>query len=458
MPKRPTLRPSAGRPDEGDDARGGITSAKAARLPGWTVGTSVLVHALLVGVVAWAAYRSLHRDTLAAAPPSPAPVASVIPIELPGVAEGTLLSDSVPDPKGEVPPPPGGATVAHVDTGVAGRGGERAGERATHLADSDSKLSRTQDLMDRLERDQALRIKTNDTVRQTREDRRQSRDPMELTFVANGTGQLDERRDRAGDPSRGVRASRPAALEGGQLGSPTLEGDNGARPGAAMEGALAASSGVGARNARPGADHHPGANPRTARPMVELGTPSIPADTRGRPQDTVDSAQDVSNVLRSLVHASATGGAGGDGPGGSPGPGDPGAGGLFGAGAHPKPLGSGTGDFIDYDTHDPRYVTYFRRIHGKIDPLLRGAFPESAVKELKQGTVILVFTVERSGAVRVSWPPARPSGIEEFDKNAADAIRRASPLPPVPPELETPLRIRAPISDGAAVSWAPRSR
>jgi TonB family protein len=420
------------------------------------VGTSVAVHALLVGVVAFIAYRSLHSEKLKVADGTPLEAPSVIPIELPALAEGTLLSDYEKDPKGTVPPVPGGAKIAHVDTGEPGRGGSTTGDRATHLADRDDGLTRTQDILDRLDRDQAQRIRTNMRERQTREDRRQSREPMELTFVATGTGQLDERRDRAGDPNRGVRMAPPAANLGGQLGSPVEEGENGARPGAATEGALLASPGVGARNSKPGEEHHAGANPRTARPDVHEGTPSIQATLHGRPQDTVDSSQDVSNIVRSLIHASATGGVSGEGAGGTSGGGDPGAGGALGPGAHPRPLGSGTGDWIDYDTHDPRYVGYFRRIHAKIDPLLRGAFPVDAVKELKQGTVILTFIVERNGSVRVNWPPARPSGIDEFDKNAADAIRRAAPLPPVPSELEAPLRIRAPISDGAEVSWAPK--
>ena len=46
----------------------------------------------------------------------------------------------------------------------------------------------------------------------------------------------------------------------------------------------------------------------------------------------------------------------------------------------------------------------------------------------------------------MSWPPVRPSGIDEFDRNCADAIRRAAPLPPIPAELGvSSLTIRAPF-------------
>jgi TonB family protein len=101
---------------------------------------------------------------------------------------------------------------------------------------------------------------------------------------------------------------------------------------------------------------------------------------------------------------------------------------------------------FDYWTTDPRLLPYFRRIHAKIDPLWADAFPKSALLELKQGTVILEFTVLADGHVVVSWPPARPSGIDEFDRNCADAIRRASPLPPIPRALGVrSVVIRAPF-------------
>ena len=51
------------------------------------------------------------------------------------------------------------------------------------------------------------------------------------------------------------------------------------------------------------------------------------------------------------------------------------------------------------------------------------------------------------GRAVVSWPPVRPSGVDEFDRNCADAIRRAAPFPPIPAELGlTSVRIRAPFA------------
>ena len=67
--------------------------------------------------------------------------------------------------------------------------------------------------------------------------------------------------------------------------------------------------------------------------------------------------------------------------------------------------------------------------------------------DLKQGTVILEFTILEDGTAHVTWPPLRPSGIEEFDRNCASAIRRAGPFEPIPRELARTLtlRVRAPF-------------
>jgi TonB family protein len=94
-------------------------------------------------------------------------------------------------------------------------------------------------------------------------------------------------------------------------------------------------------------------------------------------------------------------------------------------------------------------LPYFRKIHAKVDPLWANAFPKSAMLELKQGTVIIEFTIASDGTAKVTWPPIRPSGIDEFDRNCADAIRRASPFDPIPAVLKeagrTTLKIRAPF-------------
>src|SRR5205823_310189 len=127
--------------------------------------------------------------------------------------------------------------------------------------------------------------------------------------------------------------------------------------------------------------------------------------------------------VRSLVHASVTGGLPGDGRGGTPGAdSEPAIGGTHGRGSIARPLGSGDGDVFDFYTNDPALMPYFRRIGSKVHPLWAHAFPKSAMAELKQGFVIFIVNVAANGTATVQWPPARPSGVEEFDRNVADAI------------------------------------
>jgi TonB family protein len=110
------------------------------------------------------------------------------------------------------------------------------------------------------------------------------------------------------------------------------------------------------------------------------------------------------------------------------------------------PMGDGASDWFDVSSTDPRIVAYFRRFHAKVDPLWANAFPRSAMLELKQGTVILDVTIAADGRASVAWPPERPSGIDEFDRNCAEAIRKASPFDPIPPELgRSTLHLRAPF-------------
>jgi protein TonB len=223
--------------------------------------------------------------------------------------------------------------------------------------------------------------------------------------------------------------------------------DPGEKLGGSQEGESRGAPGAGLLQGREGTDHRRSAPVGETRPAVTQAAVSVPASARARPSDDVDSQQEVATTVRSLVLASAPGGVAGRGEGGSGGGGEAGAGGESGAGAAAQPLGAGDGDVFDYWTTDPRLVTYFRKIHARVDPLWRDAFPKSALFELKQGTVILDVVVESDGAVSVTWPPVRPSGIDEFDRNCADAVRRAAPFPPIPPALGLRrLHIRAPFA------------
>jgi TonB family protein len=420
---------------------------------------SVSLHALMMGALGWAV--AAHTWTRAPTPiavapePSPAPD-DLVGVELPSAFEGSEVEEGITVADGVPPTPSGGETIARVDTGNVGKGGGPTSARAIHMADRDEGEIMTPDLPSRLDRDQIQRIETSRT-RASWEDRRATTEPMELTFLAFGSGDTQERRPKAErDPSRGAMRARPASVIGGPRGGP-LPDDAAAqagRCGGPSAGSLSASPGVGKRSARAGQDHRLGASLATGKPDVQRAAVSIPATDKDKPRDTIDTTQEVSQMVQSIVHASATGGAPGFGIGGSEGGASPGAGGHGGAGSHPAPLGGGLGDYFDLDTSDPRLLPYFRKIRAKVNPLW--SFPKSAALDGKTGLVILEVTIAEDGTATVKWPPLRPSGIDEFDRNCADAFRKAQPFDPIPRALGIKeLRIRAPFNSTSPASWAP---
>jgi hypothetical protein len=406
---------------------------------------SLALHGALGGGVGWLAYHSLNAKNAEVLPP---PEELSFVLDLPPVAEGTLRSDLTADPEGVTPTPAGGTTIARVDDGRDGHGGTgRTPTPAVHLSDTAEDARFSPDLLSHLDRNQQQRLRTA-RDRASWEDRRSTTHPMELTFLASGHGDLAERRvPSESNPSRGALSAQRASVAGGALGTPSdSRGEDGPPAGAARVGTRDESPGVGINQANGGVDHRSSASVASARPDVTLGPVSVPAQAHTRPRDDIDSDQEVATTVRSLVHASTAGGLIGEGSGGGGGGGAPGAGGVDGPGSHPRPLGPGEGDWFELNTADPRLMAYFRAIHAKIDPLWANAFPRSALIDLKQGTVILEFVISQDGSAKVVWPPVRPSGIDEFDRNCADALRRAGPFDPIPRALgRTNLRVRAPF-------------
>jgi TonB family protein len=321
---------------------------------------------------------------------------------------------------------------------------------ALNLADGNERLRLSPDLRSHLEGDQVQRLRVA-RVRSSWEDRRSTPHPMELTLVVTGDGDVIERRPAAPTrPSGGALASPISRAKGGEIGSTAAidaAGGSGSRRGVVREGAKDGAPGVGMATSRPGDDQRASAPVATARPDVDQAPVAVPANEAARPKDDLNSEQQVATSDRALVHASTAGGEKGEGQGGTSGAGEPAAGGTNGPGSQAQPLGLGESDVLDFSTIDPRFLAYFRQIHAKLDPLWANAFPKSALLELKQGMVILEVTIAADGRATVSWPPARPSGIDEFDRNCADAVRRASPFPPIPAALgRRTLRIRMPFS------------
>jgi TonB family protein len=427
--------------------------ASPTRTQALTIVASVALHAALVGVAFRGVFRSFGPETSPArlpADPAPAgPARAPDSFELPTVSEGTWVEDERPEPTGEPPHVAGGDEIAHLDTGSPGRGGDtHASAPALNLADRDDRMRLSPDPVSRLDRDQLQRLRVA-RVRQSWEDQRSTTHPTELTLVVTGAGTLLERRPPSPwEPSRGALRSPLAGVLGAAPGA-TPDGASAQAeraPGSAQLGSLRGAPGEGIPRGRAGDDHREAAPIGSARPDVAQAAVAVPARESARPKDDVDSEQEVATTVRALVHASTAGGAAGEGRGGGGAGGAAGAGGATGGGSQARPLGVGDGEIVDYWTSDPRLLPYFREIHAKIDPLWANAFPKSALLELKQGTVILEFTILADGRVVVSWPPVRPSGIDEFDANCAAAIRRAGPLPPIPRELGLrSVRVRAPF-------------
>jgi TonB family protein len=417
----------------------------------WAWGASVALHVALISGFGWLAFRSIEQKrSIPVAVPPPAGGDGTIAVELPGVTEGTLAALRPPDPKGDPPRYFGGAPRAQLDDSKQGRGGApTTTDRPTNLSDRDERVHLTPDPLNRLDLDQQQRIRSA-ADRATREDRRASKEPMELSFLASGDGERAERRTPTeSDPNRGARMSAAASVQGSARGvadraDAVAEGVAGSE----REGSLASAPGLGVHDARAGSTHRAGAHVMHARPDVVLAAVSVPATRHGRPRDDIESDQEVATTLRSIVHASTAAGAPGDGTGGVAGGGDPGAGGVLGAGSSGRPVGPGDSEWWDLNTNDPRLLPYFRRIHQKLDPLWANAFPLRAALDLRQGTVIFAVTISANGEARVEWPPSRPSGIPEFDRNCYDAIRKASPFDPLPEALGTSeLHVRMPFDE-----------
>ena len=417
----------------------------------WTWGASVVLHVALIGGFGWLALRSAGVRVAEAKMAGASRAGDgTIAIDLPGVTMGTLTAERPPDPKGDPPRYFGGAERAQLDDSKLGRGGaQTTTERPTNLSDRDERIHLTPDLLNRLDIDQQQRIRSA-RERATWEDRRASREPMELSFLASGKGDRAERRTPSdADPSRGARASDSPSVQGsargmaerteGELESPTDLGSE-------REGSVASAPGLGVHDAREGTAHRTSAHVMRARPDVVLAAVSVPATRNGRPRDDIESDQAVATTLRSLVHASTAAGTIGQASGGVGGGGDPGAGGTSGSGSTGRPIGPGDSEWWDLNTSDPRLLPYFRRIHQKLDPLWAHAFPLRAALDLRQGTVIFAVTIDANGEAHVEWPPSRPSGIPEFDRNCYDAIRKASPFDPIPAALGTnELHVRMPF-------------
>ena len=406
----------------------------------------MLLHASLLSGGAWLLARSLTSSP-------PAPVAKPVPTPLELEADVALPEVSASGPEVTEPsslPPPlevtkGGRHAPRPDLDSPGRGGERtAAEQATNLVSSIDPIALERDPETERERSQVSRLRTA-RFRESREDRRATPTPMELTFLATGAGHVRARRAfSASDPARGIvsgtEASTPGTKVGGQ-GATTTGAEPDAAVGGPVAGSDAARFGQGAPDGRDAQEFHAAARVLFARPLVPAARASVPAEFQGRPNDSVDSNQEVAAKVSSLLHASSAGGEVGPGVGGDRGGAAPGAFGTSGLGSRSSPSGSAFGkDFAD----DPGFSGYSRALRGQLSRVLAKAFPDWAIEQGRGGHVIFDMTLNAAGkptGVRI----VRASGVGEYDDNVLRAVRAVSSFGRLPQGFGAPAQFR--------VSW-----
>jgi len=406
----------------------------------------VLLHASLLTGGAWLLARSLRS----APPPEPPKLASVA---LEAEVEVALPEVAAAGPESELPttlPAPlevttGGRHAPRPDMQAAGRGGERTSrEAATNLASSIDPIALERDPETMRDRSQVSRLRTA-WHRESRDDRRATPTPMELTFLATGAGHVRARRDYSPtDPARGVISGGVASTIGSKVGGQGATA-TGVEPDVAQAGSVAGADekrlGQGAPDGRDAQEFHAAAQVLLARPLVPAARAAVPTEARGRPNDTLDSSQEVAARVSSLLHASSAGGEVGPGLGGERGGGAPGAFGTSGIGSRSSPSGAGFGkDFAD----DPGFSGYSRALRSQLAKVLAKAFPEWAIERGRGGRVIFEMTLGADGkpsGVRI----VRPSGVGEYDDNVLRAVRSVTSFGRLPEGFGAPAQFR--------VSW-----
>lgn len=421
----------------------------------WAASLSAHAALITVGGLLYLAARSFSGDA-PEAPSKPAIEAALVTpdaIDLFVATDGTRSADTL-----RLPYAPallargGGENEPRPDTGRAGRGGtDSADHRATNLADRDDGTYLSRDIQTRTDRDQLPRIRSS-KERSSWEDWRASREPLELTFLAQGhEGTRPEHRPDAGiDPSQGARDQGTPQKLGAAIGAaapPPGEGQDARLPGEPEAGGDRVSYGLGVRDGEPGHDYRDSVKVARARPLVDEGDPSVPANVTDRPKDTQDSEQESTARSTSIVHASTSGGAPGAGVGGQNGPGATGSGGVTGPGSSSKTLGTGHGPGLDNSVTDPRRQMYIRQVQSKMQAAFNAAarpFPTWAILEGLQGTAVVTVVIRSDGTI-ASAAVSRRSGVDEFDQNVRRIALGAGPLPAVPADLGAPFTISVPF-------------
>jgi protein TonB len=84
---------------------------------------------------------------------------------------------------------------------------------------------------------------------------------------------------------------------------------------------------------------------------------------------------------------------------------------------------------VPLNTPDPRYAEYFAELKRRIED--KWVYPQEAVRRGESGQGEVRFILRKDGSVRVV-EIIHSSGVSILDRYIENAIRMASPFPPIP--------------------------
>lgn len=400
------------------------------RLRWWCL-ASLSVHATLLTAVATTA-PSVPAPRLPVR--SPPTVVAIDPLAGDGTTDTTHAAPATQVPAVRLGGPSARQNISSENPGERGDG--RSPTTARALAARDEGVELDARLRNDPDRSQEQRIRTG-TERRSPQDDRRTPNPDVDPWVSTGDGIVLLRTIAAREaPGRGETRENQRARAGA---APATTGPVPASRSGTNDLARRATLGATARLAAGVRDRNDGAPQAAApvatqRPNIERGMASTTADQNARrPADEVDAALLAASLLRAHVNAAAQAGAArGPGEGGVGGGGAPGSGGGLLRGGDARPAGEGDG-VLSLSTRDARYQRYFALLQRRLAALTEGAFPREDDLQLRQGTVILRFVIERDGTVR-DVVIERRSGVPGYDANVRRALL-ATMLPPIPPSI-----------------------
>jgi protein TonB len=84
---------------------------------------------------------------------------------------------------------------------------------------------------------------------------------------------------------------------------------------------------------------------------------------------------------------------------------------------------------IPLDTPDPRYADYFLELKRRIEA--NWSYPEQALRRNQSGRGVIGFVLRKDGSV-LEVDVLRSTGVVILDRYIENAVRFASPFPPIP--------------------------